>query len=231
MGLVLLKLGEEAVVRLDSFSLKDEARRKLRRSREAALRAGARFEVVPAAEVPALLPALEAVSNDWLARRGRAETGFSSGRFDPAYLVRFPHAVVRVGGRIVAFATLLQAAEGTEVTVDLVRWSRAAPPRVMEFLFVELMLWARDHGWRDFNLGMAPLSGLQAHALGPRWHRMGARVFRHGEHFNDLQGLRRYKERFGAEWRLRYLAMVPGPPLPRVLDCVAALISGGGEGK
>ncbi|HET7462815.1 MAG TPA: bifunctional lysylphosphatidylglycerol flippase/synthetase MprF [Longimicrobium sp.] len=230
MGLVLLKLGEEAVVHLDAFSLDDPARKGLRRACHQAAAAGARFEVVDAAAVPALIPELRAVSDDWRARRGGVEKGFAAGRFDADYLARFPVAVVRVEGRIVAFANLWLAAEGTEATVDLVRWSRAAPPRVMELLFMELMLWARERGYRDFNLGMAPLTGLQTHALGERWQAMGSLVFRHGEHFQDLHGLRRYKERFGATWRLRYLVVPPAAPVPRVLDSIAALIAGEREG-
>jgi len=231
MGLVLLRLGEEAVVRLDGFSPDDPARKGLRRACGEAAAAGARFEVVDAAAVPALIPELRAVSDDWRARKGAVEKGFAAGRFDEAYLARFPLAVVRVDGKLVAFANLWLAAEGMEATVDLVRWSRAAPPRVMEFLFVELMLWARSRGYRVFNLGMAPLTGLHTHALGERWQSMGSLVFRHGEHFHDLHGLRKYKERFGAEWRLRYLVVPPAAPVPRVLDCIAALIAGeGGEG-
>ncbi|HET7234023.1 MAG TPA: GNAT family N-acetyltransferase, partial [Longimicrobium sp.] len=231
MGLVLLKLGEEAIVPLDAFSPDDPARRGLRRAHHQAQDAGARFEVVEAGDVPALFAELKAVSDDWLARRGGAEKGFASGRFSEAYLANFPAAVVRVEGKIVAFANLWLAAEGTEATVDLVRWSRAAPPRVMEFLFVELMAWARARGYREFSLGMAPLASLQTHALGERWQEMGSLVFRHGEHFQDLEGLRKYKERFGAEWRLRYLVVPPTAPVPRVLDSIAALIAGDGEGK
>lgn len=203
----------------------------MRRVRDEAARAGASFEVVDAAAVPALTAELKAVSDDWLARRGAAEKGFASGRFDPGYLANFPVAVVRMDGEVVAFANLWLAAEGTEATVDLVRWSRAAPRRVMEFLFVELMLWAKAQGYRTFNLGMAPLEGLQTHAMGERWQEMGSLVFRHGEHFRDMDGLRRYKERFGAEWRLRYLVVPPAAAVPRVLDDIAELIAGEREGR
>ena len=219
MGLTLLKLGEEAVVRLEEFSLEGEERRGLRRTWRALRRHGVTFELVPADGVPALLPELQAVSDEWLARKGVGEKGFSMGRFDPAYLAGFPHAVARLHGRVIAFATVWLAAEGTEMTVDLMRWSRAAPPGVMEFLFVELMLWGQGRGWRWFNLGMAPLDGLQRRDL-------AAVLFRHGEHFQTLHGLRRYKEKFGAEWRLRYLAAPGGVALPRILAGVAELIGG-----
>ncbi|HYH83195.1 MAG TPA: bifunctional lysylphosphatidylglycerol flippase/synthetase MprF [Longimicrobium sp.] len=230
MALVLLQLGEEAVVRLDTFSPDDAGRRGLRRARQAAADAGAAFEVVDAAAVPALLPELKAVSDEWLARRrGGAERGFAAGRFDPAYLAGSPVAVVRVDGKIVAFASVWLGAEGTEAAVDLVRLSRAAPARVLDFLLVETMLWARARGFAAFSLGMAPLPDAQVHALGERWQRLGPLAFRLGEHFRSGERLRRYQQRFGPEWRLRYLAVPPAAPVPRVLDGIAALISGEAE--
>ena len=53
----------------------------------------------------------------------------------------------------------------------------------MEYLFLQLMLWGKKEGYQWFSLGMAPLSGLKDHELAPLWNRLGAFVFRHGEHF------------------------------------------------
>jgi len=226
MGHVLIKLGEEAVVPLETFSLDDPARRSLRRAHQQAEDAGARFEIVEADGIPALIPELRAVADDWLARRGAAEKGFVAGRFDEAYLARFPAAIVRVEGKIVAFANLWLAAGETEAAADLVRWSRAAPPRTMEFLLAEAMCWARSQGYREWSLGMAPLAGMRTHAIGERWQEMETLAFRHGEHFADADALRQHRDRFGAEWRPRYLVVPPAAPVPRVLDDIAALIAG-----
>ncbi|MFL5539088.1 MAG: bifunctional lysylphosphatidylglycerol flippase/synthetase MprF [Longimicrobiaceae bacterium] len=230
MGLTGLTLGEEAVVALDAFSLEDAPRRRLRHAWSGLRSRGVTAEVVPPEAVPALLPELKRVSDAWLARRGGREKGFSTGRFDPAYLANFPHAVVRVEGRVVAFATVWPAAPGTELAVDLVRYTREAPPNVVDFLFVELILWGKAQGWRTLNLGLAPLPDASGGEPTPVWRRMGALVFRHGEHFASFQRLRRYKEKFGAEWCLRYLAAPANPPLPRVVASIAGLITGAAKG-
>jgi phosphatidylglycerol lysyltransferase len=190
-------------------------------------RRGATFEIVPAARVPEILPALRRVSDAWLAARRTREKGFSLGFFDEGYLRRFPAAVVRLEGRIVAFANLWLAPDLGEMSVDLMRHEPAAPEGVMDYLFVQLMLWGRDAGYRAFNLGMAPLSGFEARALAPLWNRVGALVFRHGEHFYHFRGLRQYKEKFDPEWEPRYLASPGGLALPRILANTAALVSGG----
>jgi phosphatidylglycerol lysyltransferase len=100
----------------------------------------------------------------------------------------------------------------------------------MEYLFIELMLWGKAHGYRWFNLGMAPLSGLSDEALAPIWSRVGVFLFRHGEHFYNFQGLRKFKGKFHPHWRPRYLASPGGLALPRILTDVATLISGGVKG-
>src|SRR4029079_3981359 len=99
-----------------------------------------------------------------------------------------------------------------------------------DLLFAELMLWGQARGYAWVNLGMAPLSRLPAHALAPLWHRVGAIVFRHGEHFYNFQGLRAYKEKFDPVWTPRYLAAPGRLHLERVLANLASLISTGFRG-
>ncbi len=107
------------------------------------------------------------------------------------------------------------------------RYLPGSPPDIMDYLFVELLLWGRQEGYHWFNFGMAPLSGLENRALAPLWSRAGALLFRHGEHFYNFQGLRQYKEKFEPRWSPIYLACHGGLALPRVLTNVATLTSGG----
>jgi len=229
-GLSLSKLGEEARVRLAGFTLDDSAHAHLRQMRRKAEREGASFRIAPASEVPALLPAMRRVSDDWLAAKGAAEKGFSLGYFSEDYLCRFPCALVECGGELVAFANLWRGSQRVEASVDLMRHSRAAPRGVMDYLFVATMLWCKAEGFEWFNLGMAPLAGLERHRLAPPWHRLGRLVYRYGENFYNFEGLRQYKEKFLPEWRPRYLAAPGSMALPHVLLDVTTLISGGIRG-
>jgi phosphatidylglycerol lysyltransferase len=226
LGLNLSKLGEEARVPLDAFSLEGSARADLRQAHRRASRDGAEFEVVPRAEVGAILPQLRAVSDAWLAEKNTAEKRFSLGYFDDRYLRHFDCGVVRRGGAIVAFANIWRGGS-SELSVDLMRYSGAAPKGVIDFLLIECMLWGRALGYRWFNLGMAPLSGLEEHALAPAWHKIGRMVQRYGETFYPFEGLRKYKEKFLPVWRPRYLAAPHGLGMAGALLDVTALISGG----
>jgi len=227
LGLSLAKLGEEARVRLAGFNLDDSAHAELRRTRNRARRDAADFEVVPAANVGALLDELQRVSDAWLTARQAHEKGFSLGAFKRDYLVNFDCAVVRVAGTIVAFATLWRGADLEELSVDLMRHTNDAPKYAMDYLFTELLLWGRSTGFRWFNLGMAPLAGLEQHELATLWHKLGNLLFRFGDNFYNFEGLRRYKEKFLPEWQPRYLACSGGLDLPRVLIDATRLIAGG----
>jgi len=230
LGLTLLKLGEEARVPLADFSLDGPSRRALRRSQRQMERDGVEFEVVPAALVDSLLPELRVVSDAWLEAKQTREKSFSLGRFDEGYLRRFPVAVARHAGRIVAFANIWITGTRTELSVDLMRYLPDAPGGVMQFLFTELMLWGRAERYEFFRLGMAPFSGMERRALAPLWSKLGAFMYSHGENFYNFQGLREYKEKFDPVWEPRYLASPAGLALPTILANIASLISGGIRG-
>jgi phosphatidylglycerol lysyltransferase len=227
LGLMLLKLGEEARVRLEGFSLEGGARKGLRYTARKLEKEGCLFQTVSREEVSGLLPELKGVSDAWLQEKNTGEKGFSLGFFDEDYLKRFPAGIILREGKIIAFANLWPGAGKEELSIDLMRHLPDAPHGVMEYLFVHLMLWGKAEGYRWFNLGMAPLSGLQDHGLAPLWNRAGAYIFRHGEHFYNFQGLRQYKEKFDPEWVPKYLACPGGLTVPRILANIATLVSGG----
>jgi phosphatidylglycerol lysyltransferase len=230
LGLTLMKLGEEARVPLAAFSLEGSNRRALRRTQRQMERDGVTFAVVPAEEVPPLLPQLRVISDSWLQEKRTREKGFSLGRFDEEYISRFPVALARQDGEILAFANIWTTLPKTELSIDLMRYTPTAPGGVMQFIFTELMLWGRAEGYRSFRLGMAPFSGLESRALAPLWTRVGAFMYRYGEHFYNFQGLREYKEKFDPVWEPRYLASPGGLALPRILTSIATLIGGGIKG-
>jgi phosphatidylglycerol lysyltransferase len=222
-GFTLLKLGEEARVSLAEFSLEGPSRSKLRQTVSRAHRDHISFEVLPREQVAELLPRMREISDSWLEHKQASEKGFSLGFFDEDYLRRFPLAVVRMNGEMIAFANLWSGCK-EELSIDLMRYTPQAPPSVMEYLFIQLLLWGKEQGYQWFNLGMAPLSGIDDRPMSPLWNRAAGAVFRFGDHFYSFQGLRQYKEKFSPVWRSKYLASPGGLTLPRVLTDVTLLI-------
>ena len=224
LGLTLIKYGEEARVDLATFALADSARKPLRHAMRRVEKDGGVFAVVPRAQVAAIIPDLRLVSDAWL--RGRREKRFSVGRFDPDYLARFDCATVRVDGKLVAFANIWATADSEELSADLMRHLPDCPPRSMDYLFTHLILHGQALGFRWFNLGLAPLSGLADRRLAPLWARIGSFIYRHGDSHYGFEGLRDYKQKFLPAWEPRYIASPSGVGLVRALVDLQALVGG-----
>jgi len=226
-GLALLKVGEEGKVPLTSFTLEGSHRSGLRQTVRRMEREGGTFEVVPREAVGVLLPELRAISDSWLEEKATREKSFSLGSFSEEYMLLTPAALVRVNGKVVAFANVLEGGGKNEVAPDLMRHLEEAPNGTMEYLFIKMMLWGAEEGFQWLTLGTAPLSGLGTGPMANIWSRVGAAVYRHGEHFYNFQGLRAYKEKFDPIWEPRYLASPGGAALPFIVTNLTSLISGG----
>ncbi|MFB2551212.1 bifunctional lysylphosphatidylglycerol flippase/synthetase MprF [Ensifer soli] len=229
-GLRAFRLGELAIVDLANLTLKGGKWANLRQTASRAQRDGLSFSIIDTAEVPAVVDALAAVSDAWLAHHNAREKGFSLGVFEPGYIAQQPVAVLRFEDRIVAFATLLVTGTKEEASIDLMRFSPDAPKGAMDFLFVSLMEHLRDAGYRHFNLGMAPLAGFSERRSSPVWDKIGRTVFEHGERFYNFKGLKAFKAKFHPHWQPRYMAVGGGfNPVLALMD-VTFLIGGGIKG-
>lgn len=225
LGLQIVKYGEEARIDLARFSLEGPAAKPLRYAMRRAERENASFEIVPAAQVPEILPRLQEISDIWLREKGHREKSFSVGRFDPDYVARFDCAIVRQEDRIVAFANIWATQNKFELSIDLMRHDLDLPYGTMDYLFASLMAWGRDEGYRWFTLGLAPLSGLEARRLAPLWMRLGSLLYRHGEALYGFEGLRSYKEKFSPDWEPRFIAGPQGLAFGRALIDLQALVA------
>lgn len=230
LGFSLSKLGEEAVVPLQTFSLEGPPRKRLRQTFSRGTRDGLTFDIRLPPHSTDLLDELAVISDEWLSTRNAREKSFSLGRFDQEYLQRFPVATVAHEGRIVAFANLFQTATHVRATIDLMRHRNDSPSGTMDFLFLSLILGLKAEGYQEFSLGMAPLIGLASSRNKRLWDHLGLAIARFGGHFYNFDGLRAFKEKFSPEWRPHYLATWGGVDPVLVAADVNALISGGLSG-
>lgn len=227
LGFAVQKTGESATVRLKDFSLQGRKREVLRRNWRKAGETGATFEVIGPEKAALHMQDLKTISDQWLAHHAGGEKGFTMGRFDPAYVCEFPCAVVRIEGRIVAFANLWTTAERSSFSMDLMRYGEQAPKNIMDFLFVELLQWGGQQGYDAFEFGMAPLAGLAGRPLAPLMTRVGRLLFERGEDLYNFQGVRRYKDKYDPVWSPRYIAAANKWAIGVALADVSLLSAGG----
>lgn len=226
-GLVLRKTGERALVDLAAFSLDGKSRQVLRTHRNRHIKLGAAVRVEPPGAAVQLYEALRPISEQWLARHGGIEKGFGLGRFERAYLARLPLAVVAIADRIIAFASLWPTADRSRICVDLMRYTDDAPNGVMDYLFAELMLWAKGQGYREFDLNTAPLAGVTFDLAAPLATAAARLIYERGETLYNFQGVRRFKAKFDPAWEDVLLALRPGASMVGVMGRAASLTTGG----
>jgi len=225
-GYVFFKLGEEADLSLSRVTVEGPEGKLLRQILKRGERDGATFRVMPPYEVEQRLGELREISDDWLRSKAVTERQFSIGFFDDRYITRWPCAVVEQGSRILAFANLLRGPMRTEFSVDLMRY-RSDGPKVMDFLFASLFLYAKGLGYERFNLGMAPLASVGEQKGAHARERFARLLFQHGEHWYNFQGLRHFKEKFEPDWEPRYMGYQSAWEFPVAIAYVSALIAGG----
>ncbi|MDT4761659.1 phosphatidylglycerol lysyltransferase domain-containing protein [Sphaerochaeta sp. PS] len=207
LGMHIFKIGEKALVDLASFSLEGGKAKNLRPPRNKLIKEGYTFSVLEPEKIEPYLDEIEAVSNRWLQEKNSKEKGFSLGYFSREYLRHFPCAVVMHEGKITAFSNLWTSGDKGELSVDLMRYRKEAPSGTMEYLFIEIMLWGKGQGYRFFNLGMAPMSGIEAGEGTPLWNKSVNFIFQNGEGIYNFQGLKAFKNKFNPEWEPQYIAL------------------------
>lgn len=229
-GFATFKIGESASVSTSGFSLEGRQRADLRHAYNHAQRTGHRFRVYAAGDPETPWIELGAVSRAWLERHSGREKSFSLGAFDTAYLRNFPIAVLEGPRGVVAFANIVASPDRSCFGIDLMRSLPDALRSAMDALFVHLIFWGREAGFQRFELGMAPLAGLDRTGV-DSWSRRAERwIYRTGEALYGFQGLRSFKEKYVPDWRPVFVAAPAGVSPLFLLADVALLTSGGGRG-
>ncbi len=212
-----LKIGDDAIVELKDFTLegksKKEFRYKLRQLESLGIHTA---EYAPPLPLD-LVRKLRGVSDEWLQIPGRRERTFTLGLFEEEYVRSTPVVVAAdKSGQILAFVNLIRVPTTNELTIDLMRRREDAPNGIMDYLFVKLFLYAKEHGYDRFNLGMAPMAGFQEHEEATAEERAIHSFFQQLNFLFSFRGLRQYKAKFVTRWEPRYLIYRSALDLPRI---------------
>jgi len=217
LGFKKLKVGDDAIVDLARFSLDGKERKGFRHTINKLEDAGIRYRWYEPPLPDEIVAKAKDVSDDWLRIPGRRERRFALGTFEPAYIRSTPvGAAVDAGGKILAFTNQIPSYAKGEATIDLMRHRADAPAGVMDYVFVELFLRMKEHGFARFNLGMAPMSGFQEHENASVEERAVHAFFQRLNFLFSYRGLKRYKAKFADTWEPRYAIYRNPIDLPRM---------------
>lgn len=228
-GYYFFKLGEEAVITLDTFTLAGGENQSLRSAKNRLEKENFKFEMLNPPFSSELISEIKLISDIWLEKR--KEKGFSLGFFNEYYIQSSPIAIFKNAlGKIVAFATIMPAYDEESLSIDLMRFDHSSCPNgTMEALFVNLIHWSKEQNYKYFNIGMAPLSNVGIAPFAHDQEKLAKFVYKFGNYWYKFSGLRNYKEKFHPVWEPRYLAYPKFISLPTLLIELAILISKNAE--
>jgi phosphatidylglycerol lysyltransferase len=224
-GYAFFKLGEEAFVDLKNFTVDGNGTKSLKEIKKKFVRDDYEIEIIKPPFSNELLNQLEEISNEWL--QGRVEKGFSVGSFEREYLNKAPIAILKDNNsRILGFMSIMSVYDQAQtISVDLIRFRPDVPEGTVDFLFISLLDWAKEQGYKQFNMGMAPLANVGLSRFAFLSEKIAAQIFLHGHFIYHFQGLRKFKEKYTNIWEPKYLAYRRKSSLPVTMAQIALLIS------
>lgn len=203
-GYRFLKLGEEGIVNLHNFSIEGKQGAKLRTRVNKFTRNAYTFSVIKPPYSKAILSELKGISDAWLGNQ--KEKGFSVVSFSEEYVSCFPVALLNdPEGKVLAFATLATEHKKS-ITIDLMRKFPDSPHGTMDVLFIQIFKWAKENGYQNCSLGMAPLSNVGDCKYSFQSEKFIRLAYLHGNSMYNFKGLKEFKSKFADGWEPKYLA-------------------------
>ncbi|GAC1393601.1 MAG: hypothetical protein NVS4B11_22590 [Ktedonobacteraceae bacterium] len=216
-GLHALKIGEDAVINTNTFTLKGGAIANVRSSVKRAEKDGLRVELYwGKVRDSEQLAQMERISQAWVAQKGGSEMGFSMGRFDPLGDKELLTAVaVDMHNKVHAFVTFVPIYGRNGYGLDLMRRAEQPAPGTMELLLARSIEYLKERGAAMVSLGLAPQSNANeddetflANSIDFLTHRFGDPE-KNCSLFN-------FKKKFQPTWESRYLVYSSTLSLPKI---------------
>ncbi len=216
-GLRLLKIGEDAIIDAQQFTLKGGTMANVRSSAKRAEKEGLHV-VFYLGEVTdkEQLAQMEQISHTWLTSKGGSEMGFSMGHFDtqgdPEQLSAL---AVDGSNKVHAFVTFIPIYGRCGWGLDLMRRAEQPAPGTMELLLAGSIEYMKSQGAAMTSLGLAPLSNVNNDNEGFLDISIDFLTQRFGNPGKN-QSLFNFKKKFQPIWESRYLAYSNTLNLPKI---------------
>jgi phosphatidylglycerol lysyltransferase len=217
LGYRKLKIGDEAIVDIENFSLEGANKKDFRNRIRKMEKLGYTVKYYDQPLSDEMVIRLKQISQEWLSDSKRKERGFSLGYFSDSYIKQT--AVMTVedeDGTIIAFLNIIPSYKKSELGIDLMRKSRNAPSGVMDYLFVKTILYLKTKSYTSLNIGMAPMAGFQTHEKAAFEELAVHSIFQRLNFLFNYIGLKVFKEKFADSWEPKYLIYKKVKELPKL---------------
>ncbi len=216
-GLRLLKIGEDAVVYPQEFTLKGSKMANVRSSAKRAEKDGV-YIIFYYGKVTNLdyVSQMEQISRAWLSHKAGSEMGFSMGHFNAHGDIEQLYVLaVDTTNKVHAFVSFVPIYGRRGWGLDLMRRAQCCVPGTMELLLVRTIEEMKSTNIQMVSLGLAPLSN----ANGTSETFLGNSIDFLTERFGNPeknQSLFNFKKKFQPTWENRYLIYSDALNLPKI---------------
>lgn len=244
LGLRTFKIGEEAIVNPQSFTLSGSAMANVRTTCRRAEREGVTLQWYDGLPPENVLRQLQTISDSWLAHKGgkhATEMGFSMGRLhelheasaradtlagasvsiDSFPVTPAPRLVVGIASdatnhpcAFVTFTPLYGSGNSWGWALDLMRRADNAPPGVMELLLVRAIERFRECGATRVSLGLVAMADT-LQEMTPGQRQIASFISEHLRLLETHRSLLRFKQKFQPRWESRYIVTSSTLALPK----------------
>ncbi|QBD79541.1 DUF2156 domain-containing protein [Ktedonosporobacter rubrisoli] len=216
-GLHLLKIGEDAIINTEKFTLKGGAMANVRSSAKRAEKEDVHV-VFYRGRISDFeqLAQMERISHDWLVSKGGMEMGFSMGHFDPQSNPELMYAVaVDKTNRVHAFVNFVPIYGREGWGLDLMRRAARCAPGTMELLLARSIEYLKSCGAQTISLGLAPLGNTNKDDETFLGSSIDFLTHRFGDPEKN-RSLFNFKKKFHPIWESRYLVYSDALSLPKI---------------
>lgn len=213
-----LKIGEEALVDLQSFdqsSLKRKVRRAVRHIDEL----GIHVHSYPVDRIPADIHSqMQDIWHEWVAVKGGAERGFSMtlGRLPRETDTGCDVVVACQDERVIGYLCLVPAQHHRSWSLDAMRRRPDAPNGLMEALIVRAAEMYRDRGYDTISLNFATLSNSTNEIDSRALEATRRFLYDNLSGFYQLKSLYQFNSKFEPRWQSRYVAFRTVRRMPKL---------------
>ena len=219
-GFKTLKVGEEALVDIQTFDTKGSAKSDLREAMNRSKREGWQFLFFDhTIDDQNLIARMQEISDEWLQGKFGGEYGFTMGSTP---LDGSDETLVSVAadskGKAQAFLTLAPMYGIKGWVGDNLRRSKDAPPGISDYLVVSTIFKLRERGDTVLSLGLAPLANVTETPTGRLSpERILELIYERVNSVYRFKSLHEFKKKFDPRWENRYLTYPNSPSLPRII--------------
>lgn len=222
LGFKVLKIGEEALLLTDAFTIEGSVMADVRHEVSRFNREKGQFFWFSMDQIPwKYLNGIEQLHQTWVSKKNAPQLGFSLDFFPfPIEDKAFVLVIVGENGTIWGVLSFLPYCNYTAMALDFMIRAPNAPHGVIEAGIVEAVRFFKNMGIKQVNLGMAPLADITVKTNQNLTEKIRNQMLDKLNRFYQYKSLFKFKSKFNPKWQHKYLVYQHAVDLPAIMVAI-----------